>query len=253
MSLKSLTIDTSAWQNKSAEWHELRQAKWPIIEKWFERYWVEWSSFPKGEETTAYHHYYLTGEIDVRFKNWEYLTLLHPTPSVPNIRQLIQLHGSDYYGPGFHTGETYYPLITLGVVEPQTLDNIFIAFAGNNYDETAQLRNFDPVEQVAPMLEKLLPKISSWFQIETPDQLPIELLIPYLKSVIKYVTPETFDDAEFRLNAHFKKLSRFQSGRLPKRLVNPERPIKLVQEFRDYYLSNQVDTCVKECAQQYFS
>ena len=251
MTINTLTIDTSAWQNNSAEWHEQRKAKWPVIEQWFNESWVIDTPYELGEESKAYHQFYLTGEIHPRIKNWMTLTLLHPEPSVSNIRQLIQLHGNVYDGPILVTGEYYYSLLGLGIVESQTLDNIFIAFAGDSYDKTAQLRNFEPIEGVPNMLEKLVPKITKWFKMSNQEEVPIDILIPYLASVMKYVTPKNFEDSEFYLNRFFKRLAGYRAGKLPKHTANLEKTVNLVKTLCDYYLSDHVNDCVRKLAQQY--
>ncbi|MGB2739192.1 MAG: hypothetical protein WBC60_01395 [Cognaticolwellia sp.] len=250
MTINTLIIDTNAWQNNSVEWLRQREQKWPIIEKWFKESWDD-SSFDKGAENKAYKHFYLTGEVHARIKFWMILAILHPEPSVANIRQLIKLNGSDYDGPGIITGDHYHTLIDLGIVEPQTLDNIFIAFAGDSYDETAQLRNFDPIEGVPHTLEKLVPKITMWFKMSNLEEVPIDLLIPYLASVMKYVTPENFEEAEFELNHFFKRLAGYKTGKLPKHTANLEKPVNLVKTLCDYYLSDHVNDCVRALAQQY--
>lgn len=251
MSLKSFTIDTSAWQNKGAAWHEKRQAKWLVIEQWFHENWVIDTSYEPGEESKAYHQFYFTGEIHLKGKYWKQLALMHPEPSVENIRQLIKLHGSDYDGSFIITGEQYYPLIELRAAESQTLDNIFIAFVGDSYDETAQLRNFDLIEGVPHMLENLVPKITSWFKMSNQQEVPIDLLIPYLASVMKYVTPENFEESEFYLNRFFKRLAGYKAGKLPKHTASLEKPVNLVKTLCDYYLSDDVNDCVRSLAQQY--
>ena len=85
------------------------------------------------------------------------------------------------------------------------------------------------------------------------EEVPIDILIPYLASVMKYVTPENFEDAEFELNHFFKRLAGYRAGKLPKHIENLEKSVNLVNTLCDYYLSDNVNDCVRSLAQQYLS
>ncbi len=268
MEVAEVVIDTSYWKLNDPEWLKQREQSWKPIKQWFDQSsWLDRDDFKPEEESDAYFNFYIRGELAQGFTNWMTLSLLHPEPTFENIREMLSLKWQDYDG-GYvlYTGEPYYSLVEKGLLDNQVLVNMFLAFCGKDYKEMAQKFNFDPFEKVTLAVDKLLPKISTWLKYPNPSVLPIELLVKHLKSFLKYITPETIDAAQFRLNRFCKLVGRYEprvraskqeidavmaSGKSFRASTNPDLQTKVAKEIQAYLLSAEVHPCVNEVAKQY--
>mgnify|MGYP000490850022 CR=1 FL=1 len=268
MEVADIVIDTSYWKLNDPEWLKQREQSWKPIKQWFDQSsWLDRDDFKPEEESNAYFKFYIRGELAQGFTHWMTLALLHPEPTVENIKEMLSLKWQDYDGCYMlYTGEPYYSLVEKGLLDNQVLENLFVAFCGKDYEEMAQRFEFDPFKKVPVAVNKLLPKISTWLKYPNPSVLPIELLVRHLKAFLKYIKPETMGAAQFRLNRFCELVGEYKpkvkankgemdaaiaSGQSLRASTNPELQTKIAKEIQAYLLSTEVHPCVNEVAKQY--
>jgi hypothetical protein len=239
-------INQSAWKTDDPEWGAKREKLWLEIKAWFDERGL-WSEDYLIEQPLAYEAFYKMAKLDEQFNFWGHLGILHPLPSVDDINYLVGLR-SEYSGAYILPyGSQYWPLVEKGLVSKQALITTFLAFSGQNYNDMAGLRGFDVIEVLPFAVEQIVPIITQWFKNGTPEDTPIDLLIPHLTSVLDYITPETLGKTKFYVKRLCKSVGRYK----PVASSDPDSQTRIANELKAYLLSDKVHECVRGIATEF--
>lgn len=247
-------MDKTAWQNNDPEWALQRKKKWDGLQ-WYLKTQIDDldienpAEYLKQAENffNGTHIEYPTEYCDrVNSPTWHVRLLLHPDPSVKNIKELFEdwdkksQNRIDYYTKYYTMIQRRWaPLIQSGWVEERICDNFLEAMYGSSFAEAVAMRNADIKTTLVPSCEDLLTYLFSWSATRSDldrDYLSYEPLLKQLLEMFLLIDNSGFLKIEFVLKRFFRFVNQFDSfetADLPKRRAFVELFSKSMLDIRD--------------------
>lgn len=229
-------MDKTAWKISDPEWVKQREAIWPKFEKFLSRFAKSDDGDPVKFMRNARDfydgvdlEYPIDPVLSLSFPDWMLLVVLHPAPTVENIREIYADWSSKssgekgYYGHYFLSVHLFWVrLIVDGVLTKSVGENFMEAIYGNTLDEACQIQGCDIVKTLFPTIESTLGQLMKWsIQNMEADYIPYERLLVQLMGMLLLVDDAVFDKLEFGLKRTFRTIYNFdtsETAHLPGRM-----------------------------------
>lgn len=231
-------MNNSAWKNDDPAWAAHRKKQWEGLQRYLKKqiddldienpveYIKQAQDFFNGtniEYPTGYHE-------RISAPRWHVRLLLHPDPSVNNIKDIFKDFDKKSQNRINHYGKFYTliqgewaPLIQVGIVEERICDNFLEAMYGNSFAEAVAMRNAEIKTTLLPACKDLLTYLFNWAATRSDldrDYLSYEPLLKQLLEMFLMIDDSSFHKIEFVLKRCFRFVNQFETSKtadLPKR------------------------------------